>query len=73
MKLREPQMIYIGHKLHGKVYFPATDVARKLGYSNPHKATTDHCRYLTKRKVPHPQSSYKTIGKILFLKTTYID
>src|SRR5690625_3092171 len=49
--------------LDGKEYFPATDMARKLGYSNPHKAVIDHCKYLTKREVPHPQSVYKTIEK----------
>lgn len=30
--------------LDGKEFFPATDVAAKLGYSNPHKAIIDHCR-----------------------------
>jgi prophage antirepressor-like protein len=25
-------------------FFPATDVAKILGYANPHKAITDHCR-----------------------------
>lgn len=25
-------------------YFPAADVAKVLGYSNPHKAINDHCR-----------------------------
>lgn len=28
----------------GKEYFPATDVAKALGYSNPHKAIKDHCK-----------------------------
>lgn len=28
----------------GKEYFPATEVARLLGYSNPHKAIKDHCK-----------------------------
>jgi len=48
--------------IDGKEYFPATDCARMLGYSNPHKAVIDHCRYLTKREVPHPQNSEKTIN-----------
>lgn len=47
----------------GKFLFPATDCAVKLGYSNPWKAIGDHCRSLTKREVPHPQSSSKTIEK----------
>lgn len=42
-------------------YFPATACAKILGYTNPHKAIKDHCRYLTKREVPHPQSPGKTI------------
>lgn len=46
-----------------KEHFPATNVARILGYSNPHKAISDHCKYLTKREVPHPQSSYKNLSK----------
>jgi prophage antirepressor-like protein len=45
----------------GKEMFPATDCAKMLEYSNPHKAIIDHCRYLTKCEVPHPQSPEKTI------------
>ncbi|MCL9969802.1 phage antirepressor KilAC domain-containing protein [Anoxybacillus kestanbolensis] len=29
---------------NGEVYFPATDVASILGYTNPHKAIKDHCK-----------------------------
>lgn len=29
---------------NGKEYFPATEVAKILGYSNPQKAIRDHCR-----------------------------
>ena len=28
----------------GKIYFPATDVAKMLGYSKPHDAITRHCK-----------------------------
>ena len=45
----------------GKVLFGATEVAKGLGYTNPYKAIADHCRYLTKREVPHPQNPEKTI------------
>lgn len=45
----------------GKQFFPASECARVLGYTNPHKAIADHCRSLTKREVPHPQSPDKTI------------
>lgn len=45
-----------------KVLFCASDIAKSLGYRNPRKAISDHCRYVTKRDVPHPQSSNKTIS-----------
>lgn len=45
----------------GKTYFSAFDVASQLGYSNPRKAVGDHCRCVTKRDVPHPQSSTKKL------------
>ncbi len=44
-----------------KELFPATECAKMLGYSNPHKAIINHCRYLTKREVPHPQNKEKTV------------
>jgi len=47
----------------GKTYFPATECAEILGYSNPRKAIIDHCRWVTKRDVPHPQSIGKTIAR----------
>ncbi|MDI3478710.1 MAG: hypothetical protein PWQ59_2235 [Thermoanaerobacterium sp.] len=37
--------------IDGKEYFPATECARILGYTNPHKAIRDHCRGCTKRSV----------------------
>ena len=45
----------------GKVLFCGSDVAKALGYKNPSKALSDHCRYVTKRYTPHPQSPEKTI------------
>jgi prophage antirepressor-like protein len=30
--------------VEGKPYFPATEVAKVLGYSNPQKAVRDHCK-----------------------------
>ena len=45
----------------GNVLFGATDVAKMLGYSNPHDAIGKHCRYLAKYDLPHPQSPEKTI------------
>lgn len=47
--------------VNDKIMFCATDIAKSLGYSNPRKAILDHCRYVTKRDAPHPQSKNKTI------------
>lgn len=30
--------------IDGKEYFPATEVAKILGYKNPNKAIKDHCK-----------------------------
>ena len=51
---------------NGKTLFCGIDVAKALGYSQPHKAVNRHCRYGTKRTVPHPQSPNKTI-EMLFI------
>lgn len=34
----------------GEVLFGATDVAKALGYSNPHDAVNRHCRGVVKRE-----------------------
>lgn len=47
---------------NGKVLFCSSNVAKALGYVNPHKAVLNYCRYITKREVPHPQSPKKTIN-----------
>ncbi len=44
-----------------KVHFVAVDIAKSLGYTNPNKAINDHCRWVTKCYIPHPQSKTKTI------------
>lgn len=31
-------------EIDGKPYFVANDVAKALGYTNPSKATNDHCK-----------------------------
>lgn len=41
--------------------FVASDIAKSLGYTNPRKAISDHCRWVTKCYVPHPQSPDKQI------------
>lgn len=45
----------------GKILFCASDVAKMLGYSNPHDAISKHCRSLVKCEVPHPQNTQKNI------------
>ena len=45
----------------GNYLFCAKDVAKALGYAVPRKAIHDHCRYVLKRNVPHPQSESKTV------------
>lgn len=45
----------------GKVMFCGADIAKALGYSNTSKAIKDHCRYVTKCYIPHPQSADKQI------------
>lgn len=44
-----------------KVLFCGSDVAKALGYSNPRKALSDHCKGVTKRYAPHPQNLDKKI------------
>lgn len=47
--------------INGEPYFFATDVAKVLGYANPHDAIKKHCRWVAKCEVPHPQSKDKLI------------
>ena len=37
---------------NGAVLFCGSDVAKALGYSNPSKALSDHCKGVTKRYTP---------------------
>lgn len=46
-------------KENNKVLFCGSDVAKALDYTNPRKAILDHCRCVTKRDIPHPQSKDK--------------
>ena len=49
---------------NGKEYFPATDVAKVLGYTNPTKAVRDHCKEdgVTFRSVVIPEKN-QTVEK----------
>lgn len=44
---------------NGATIYCGADVAKALGYTNPRKALADHCRCVTKRYTPHPQSKDK--------------
>ena len=44
-----------------KIYFVASDIAKALGYENTSKVIADHCRWVTKRYIPHPQNPDKKI------------
>lgn len=46
---------------NGKVLFCGADIAKALGYTNSHKALAAHCRCVTKRYTPHPQSIDKEL------------
>ena len=37
---------------NGKVLFCGSDIAKALGYTNPSKALSDHCKGITKRYTP---------------------
>lgn len=47
--------------IDGKTYFPATDSAKLLGYKDAINAIKQHCRWVVKHHLPHPQSLNKTI------------
>ena len=45
----------------GQPYFVATDIAKALGYRNTTEAIKQHCRWVAKHDIPHPQSENKTL------------
>ena len=47
--------------VNGKPHFIASDITKALGYSNSSKAISDHCRWVTKCYIPHPQSKGKSL------------
>lgn len=47
--------------INGKIHFVAIDIARALGYKDTTKAIQQHCRWVAKWNIPHPQSQNKTI------------
>jgi prophage antirepressor-like protein len=47
--------------VEGREYFPATECARILGYKDKTSAIKQHCRWVVKHRVPHPQNPDKTL------------
>ena len=48
-------------EIENKPYFIASDVAKSLGYKNSRAAVKQHCRWVAKHDIPHPQSKNKTL------------
>ena len=48
-------------EIENKPYFIASDVAKSLGYKNSREAVKQHCRWVAKHDIPHPQSKNKTL------------
>ncbi|WP_144517314.1 phage antirepressor KilAC domain-containing protein [Bacillus thuringiensis] len=51
--------------MDGKEYFPGTDVAKVLRYSNPHKAIRDHCKQEGVNETLVPTNSGKQVKKFI--------
>lgn len=49
-------------EIDDKPYFVATDIAKALGYKDTTNAIKQHCRWVVKHKIPHPQTKTKTLG-----------
>lgn len=52
---KEIRNVFIGET----PYFVGADVCNALGHTNSRKAIRDHCRYVTKSYIPHPQNPDK--------------
>lgn len=48
-------------EINSKPYFVANDIAKSLGYKDTTNAVKQHCRWVVKHHIPHPQSKTKTI------------
>lgn len=49
-------------EIDDKPYFVAPDIAKALGYKDTTNAIKQHCRWVVKHKIPHPQTKTKTLG-----------
>ena len=50
-----------GMEIDGKPYVVAKDIAKALGYKDTTNAIKQHCKWVVKYHLPHPQSKTKTI------------
>ncbi|AZO96131.1 BRO family protein [Halocella sp. SP3-1] len=48
-------------EIDGKIYFVAIDIARALDYKDTTNAIKQHCRWVAKHHIPHPQNPKKKI------------
>lgn len=48
-------------EIDGKPYFVGSDIAKALGYKDQTNAIKQHCRWVVKHHIPHPQSKTKTL------------
>lgn len=48
-------------EVDGNTYFVANDVAKSLGYKDSVNAIKQHCRWVVKRHIPHPQNPAKPL------------
>ncbi len=47
--------------INDKPYFVASDIAKALGYKDTINAIKQHCRWVAKHHIPHPQNADKTL------------
>lgn len=48
-------------EIKNEPYFVATDIAKALGYKDTTSAIKQHCKWVVKHHIPHPQSKTKTL------------
>lgn len=50
-----------GVEIEGKPYVVAKDIAKVLGYKDTTNAIKQHCKWVVKYHIPHPQNKTKTL------------
>ena len=76
----EKRIISFNNELFGEIrtirienepYFVATDIAKALGYKDTTNAIKQHCRWVVKHHIPHPQSKTKTLEVNIIPEESY--